>query len=115
MSKYKTKTDENLKEAKQLLQDAYDRIEGRYSNIPGCCIEVFVAGRTYQEFKQELASQKDKLKLEEWSYVPCDSCFKANRKNKINKNGRSEIGYMLLTIMQILEEKQKDQPLERVK
>ncbi len=111
MSKFKKKTDENLKEAKTLLKDAYDRIEGNYSNIPGCCIEVFVCGRTYQNFVEEL-SAKDKLKLDEWGYVPCDACFKANRKNKINKNGRSDLGYMLLTIMQILEEKQKQQPYD---
>lgn len=115
MSKYKTKTDENLKEAKQLLQDAYDRIEGRYSNIPGCCIEVFISGRTYIEFLGELETNKEKLKASEWEYVPCDACFKANRKNKLNKNGRSDLGYMLLTIMQILEEKQKNQPYEHAK
>ncbi len=111
MSKLKKKTDENIKLAKSLLQDAYDRIEGNNSNIPGCCIEVFISGRTYQNFNDEL-SAKDKLRLDDWEYVPCDSCFKANRKNKINKNGRSDLGYMLLTIMQILENKQKNMPYE---
>jgi len=107
MSKYKPKINENLKKARTLLQDALDIIEGDYSNIPGCCIEVFVAGRTYQEFSNEL-SQKDKLKLAEWEYVPCNLCFKHNRKNKLNKNGTSDAGYMLLTIMQILKNKEKE-------
>jgi len=106
MSKFKQKTNENLKKARTLLQDAYDMIEGDYSNIPGCCIEVFVAGRTYQNFREELSS-KDQLKLEQWEYVPCDKCFKHNKSNKINKNGRSDLGDMLLTIMQIVAKKEK--------
>jgi len=106
VSKYKQKTNENLKIAKVLLQDAYDMIEGDYSNIPGCCIEVFVSGRTYQNFLEEL-STKDQLKLQQWEYVPCDKCFKHNKRNKLNKNGRSDVGHMLLTIMQIISNKEK--------
>jgi hypothetical protein len=106
MLKYKTKSNENIKKARKMLQDVYDLLEGDHSNIPGCCIEVFISGRTYKNFNDEL-SEKDQRKLDDWGYVPCDTCFKHNRKNKINLNGTSDCGMMLATIMQILKTKEK--------
>lgn len=96
-----TKKDKNMADAIHLLADVFDRIEGRHSNIPDCCIETFVAGRTYQNFLEEL-SEKEQRKLSGWGYVPCDDCFKKNKKNKISMNGTSELGQMILAIQQII-------------
>ena len=93
--------DKNLSDAFLLLVDAFNRIEGRHSNIPDCCVEVFVAGRTYFEYKQQL-SEKDQRKLDQWGYVPCDDCFKKNKKQEIYMNGTSDIGQMILAIQQMI-------------
>ena len=93
--------DKNLSAAFSLLKDVFDRVEGRHSNIPDCCIETFVAGRTYMEFKNEL-SEKDQRKLDQWGYVPCNDCFKKNKKQEILLNGTSDLGEMILALQTLI-------------
>jgi len=66
---------ENLSGIIFALQEALNRIEGEYSNIPYCCIEGYISGRTYMNVKNSL-SEKDQKKLQKWEYVPCEKCFK---------------------------------------
>jgi len=87
---------------KKILKDlwtAFDRIEGEYSGIPKCCIEVYISGRTAHEFYMSLDDKGKKKYDNSWQYVPCDKCFKNNKKAKIKKNGTSLKGEMLRTIM----------------
>lgn len=101
MSKNKKKLSDNTKLAVDYLMAAFDNIEGEYSNIPGCCIDEFVNGRTYQGFYETL-NKKDQKKLDGWGYVPCDDCFKNNKKNKIKKNGTSPYGKMIFAMVESL-------------
>jgi hypothetical protein len=86
----------------QILNDlwrAYDRIEGEYSGIPECCVEVYINGRTAHEFYISLDEKGKKKYDNTWQYVPCDKCFKENKKAKVKKNGTSFRGEILRTIM----------------
>ena len=100
MSKYK-KLNKNEDRIVTYLKDAYDRAEGQYSNIPKCCIEDFIGGRTYNLFMQCL-SEKDQKKLLKWEYVPCDKCFKNNKINKLKKNGTSMIGIQIGRLIEFI-------------
>ena len=86
------------------LWEAYDRIEGKHSNIPDCCVEGFISGRTYITVHASL-SEKDQKKLEKWTYVPCEKCLKNNKKNKLKINGTSLQGQLLRTIINSLDKK----------
>jgi hypothetical protein len=88
------------------LQKALDRIEGEYSNIPYCCIDGYISGRTYMNVRNNL-SKKQQEKLHKWEYVPCEKCFKKNKVNKLNKNGKSDIGEMLCSLIDILNNRRK--------
>jgi len=90
------------------LKEAFDRLEGEHSNIPNCCVEGFISGRTYMNVRNSLSSEKDLKKLDKWGYVPCDKCFKKNNKNKIKLNGRSEIGTIIFSIMEVLQTRRKN-------
>ena len=79
------------------LFEAFDRIEGEYSGMPQCCIDVFVNGRTAYDFNESL-SAKDQKKYRKWNYVPCDDCFKTNKVAKIKNNGTSHRGKMIMAI-----------------
>lgn len=85
----------------KLLWELYDRFEGEYSNIPPCCINEFIKGRTYHEFAMSL-TKKQLKKLEQWHYVPCDKCFEAGRKRSIVK-GVSNRGATIQLILQSLD------------
>ncbi len=49
-----------------------------------------------------------KKKLEKWEYVPCEKCFKKNKRNKL-KEGTSEIGFILYSIMDLLEQRRNNE------
>ena len=85
----------------QRLIDAYDRIEGMYSNIPLCCIREFLNGQTYSELMESL-NKKDQKKLLKWEYVPCEKCFKNNKINKLKKNGTSLTGTIIMSLVESL-------------
>ena len=38
-------------------------------------------------------------KLLKWEYVPCETCFKNNKVNKLKKNGTSHRGRIILALM----------------
>ncbi len=94
----------NLNAAAKCLRDAFDRIEGEFSNIPHCCVAAFIDGRTYYDFKQSLKDEKDLKKLDKWGYVPCDKCFAKpkGRRKKIKLNGCSSKGVRILQLLQEL-------------
>ena len=105
MSKSKKNTKrkklENLDRALSALREALDRIEGVYSNIPECCIEGFINGRTYLNVRNSL-KEKDQKKLEKWHYVPCEDCFKKNNVNELQRNGMSDLGQIIFATTQII-------------
>ncbi len=106
MSKSKEKK-ENLYYAIESIQEAIDRIEGEYSNIPFCCIDGYISGRTYASVLNSL-DESDQKKLQKWNYVPCNKCFKENKRNKLKKNGMSDIGHILIAVIKILSERKKN-------
>ena len=95
-----------LDNAIQDLNDAFDRIEGMYSNIPLCCIREFISGQTYSGLMETL-NKKDQKKLSKWHYVPCEKCFKKNRINKLKMNGTSEVGQIVNSFIAILQNRRK--------
>ena len=104
MSKNKKMVQVNRDYTIEALREALDRNEGVYSNIPVCCIESYLDGRTYAGFKNIL-NPKEQKKLEKWEYVPCDVCFKKEKINKLKHNGMSDVGRMISAIISILKEK----------
>jgi len=48
----------------------YTRLYGRHSNIPDCCIEAFIAGKTVVDYSLD--------------YGRCEACKAANRKAEIH-------------------------------
>jgi len=103
MSKNKIK---NLSAAIQSLRNCIDRLEGEYSNIPDCCIEQYIAGQTYISLYNSI-NVKDQKKLQKWDYVPCQKCFKNNKRNKL-KEGTSDIGCVLYSILDLLNERKNN-------
>jgi len=99
----KSKKDTLKSEVMSNIKIALDIIEGRYSNIPDCCIEGFLDGRTYMNVRNSL-SEKDQKKLERWQYVPCEKCFKKNKHNELKQNGTSIYGKILMAIIDSLRE-----------
>lgn len=89
--------------ALQHLQKAFDLIEGQYSNIPDCCIEGYLEGRTYMNVLNSM-TEKDQKKLHKWHYVPCKKCFKENKINKLKTNGTSVYGQVIWALMDSLKE-----------
>ena len=87
------------------LQNALDYLEGEHSNIPLCCIGSFVIDKsTYESFRSKL-SKKDQKKLLKWEYVPCETCFKNNKVNDLNKNGTSDLGQILRAATQVISDR----------
>ncbi len=95
------KKNKNTKLAIKALQEVINRLEGEHSGLPQCCIEVFVSGRTSHEFRETL-SEKNQKKYNAWGYVPCDKCFKNNKKVKIKMNGTSHRGEILYAVLKTL-------------
>lgn len=95
------KKNKNTKLAIKALQEVINRLEGEYSGLPQCCIEVFVAGRTAYSFRESL-TPKNQEKYTGWGYVPCDKCFKRNKKVKIKMNGTSHRGEILYAVLKTL-------------
>lgn len=89
------------------LQKALDILEGQYSNIPDCCIAGYLDGRTYMNVRNSLP-EKQIGKLNKWHYVPCESCFKKNKKNELKLNGMSVRGQIITTLINTLKEQKND-------
>jgi len=77
-----------------MLEKAYDRCEGMYSKIPECCIDAYLGGL---RAKYYLDNQDPKVrkKIGGWGYVPCEECFKNDKKVKIKRNGVSFQGLLI--------------------
>lgn len=90
----------------KLLWEVYDRLEGNYSNIPDCCVEAFIGGRTYAGVQENMSDEQVR-KLHKWKYVPCEDCFKNDRINKVIK-GKSTKGSVVWLLLQTLEERNGD-------
>ncbi len=90
------------RKAVKALETAYDLIEGQNSNIPECCIEGYLNGRTYMNVRNSLPEKSIK-KLSKWHYVPCEKCYKKNKRNELKMNGMSDCGKMIRALISILE------------
>ena len=84
------------------LRKAYDTLEGIHSNIPECCIEGYLSGRTWMNVKNSL-SEKQQEKLYKWKYVPCEKCFKKNKVKELKLNGVSIYGKMINALIESIE------------
>ena len=100
------KYEKNMQYAVYALEEAMNRIAGQHSNIPECCIETYINGRTYIDFENTLNSS-EKEKLNKWNYVPCDHCFRTGNISKLKYNGLSDVGEILFSIIKIIERKEK--------
>lgn len=94
------------------LKDAYNLLEGQYSNIPNCCIEGYIKGRTWSNVRNSIP-EKEVKKLSKWHYVPCEKCYESNNINKLKTNGTSDLGKIIFSLIEILENRKKEQRNER--
>lgn len=88
-----------------LLSEVSNRLEGQHSNIPVCCIDHFIYIGNYTDLKDELEEEgrKDLLKkLKKFDYVPCRDCLENKEPNVLNMNGTSDVGKMILAILDIV-------------
>lgn len=95
-----------------LLQEAFDRIEGQHSNIPGCCIQEYagIDGTTYGDLKDNLECDNQKAllkKLKKFNYVPCMNCLENKEPNELKLNGISDLGQIIRAVMDIVKYKEK--------
>lgn len=82
------------------LQQALDRLEGKYSGIPECCVESYASGVDGVKFVKKLTvGQKEKWLNSCWGYIPCMDCFNKNKIVKIKTNGTSLKGRLIRTII----------------
>lgn len=87
----------------EVLMQAFDAVEGTYSNIPQCCVIPFMHGRNYEALLKQLRKKKlTKLlkNLEAFNYVPCDDCLKNKRVSKLKHNGVSSEGRVLFALIE---------------
>lgn len=110
MSKFKNGYENNQKIIISSLQDAFNAVEGQYSNIPECCIYDFLSGLTYEKLKNNLEAENEKVllkNLKKFNYVPCAYCLEKAEPNELKLNGTSDLGKMILAIIDIVQNKEK--------
>jgi len=88
----------------EVLMQAFDAVEGVYSNIPQCCIIPYMHGRHGERIRAEIAKKKNKKQLlknlEAFNYIPCDDCLKNKRVSKLKHNGVSSEGRVLFALIE---------------
>ena len=78
------------------LRKMYDESEGKFSEIPQCCVNSYVKGWTLDKLRVHLQrAQLRELLQSNRNYVPCFNCLRSGRVQRNIRSGVSKRGKQL--------------------